>query len=118
MNYHLNFHRLFTEERPVKIQQQFKNLRALSDVISPENGFALYFLGYLQSKIYGKIESDIIQRLENRVATSPYWKDRLHAFGLSTDDLLAANFRNKDIPRLVAGRLPVDLDTSPVPGIY
>ena len=64
MNYHLNFHRLFTENRPVKIEQQFKNLRALSDIISPENGFALYFLGYLQSKVFGKIEPEIIQRLE------------------------------------------------------
>src|SRR3990167_8723127 len=40
MNYHLNFHRLFTETRPVKMQQQLKSLRVLSDVISPENGFA------------------------------------------------------------------------------
>lgn len=118
MNYHLNFHRLFTEDRPVKIQQQFRNLRALSDVISPENGFALYFLGYLQSKMYGKIDPDIIQRLEHRIATSLYWKDRLYAFGLSIDDLLAGNFRNKDIPRLVAGRLPEDLDASPVPGLH
>ena len=43
MNYHLNFHRLFTEKRELKINQQIQNLKALSDVISPENGFALYF---------------------------------------------------------------------------
>ena len=118
MNYHLNFHRLFTETRPVKIEQQFKNLRALSDVISPENGFALYFLGYLQSKMFGKIDPEIIRRLETRIATSSYWKDRLHAFGLSVEDLRAGNFRNKDIPRLVAGRLPQDLDHSPVAGLH
>lgn len=118
MNYHLNFHRLFTENRPIKIEQQFKNLRALSDVISPENGFALYFLGYLQHKVFGKIEPDIIQRLETRIATSLYWKDRLHAFGLAIEDLRSANFKNKEIPRLVAGRLPEDLDSSPVPGLH
>ncbi len=118
MNYHLNFHRLFTENRPVKIEQQFKNLRALSDIISPENGFALYFLGYLQSKVFGKIEPEIIQRLEKRIATSLYWKDRLHAFGLSVEDLRASNFKNKDIPRLVAGRLPEDLDATPVAGLH
>lgn len=118
MNYHLNFHRLFTENRPVKIEQQFKNLRALSDVISPENGFALYFLGYLQSKVFGKIEPEIIERLEKRIATSLYWKDRLYAFGLSVEDLRASNFKNKDIPRLVAGRLPEDLDVTPVAGLH
>ena len=118
MNYHLNFHRLFTENRPVKIEQQFKHLRVLSDVISPENGFALYFLGYLQDKVFGKIEPEIIQRLEKRIATSSYWKDRLHAFGLSIEDLRARDFKNKDIPRLVAGQLPQDLDSTPVPGLH
>ena len=118
MNYHLNFHRLFTENRPVKIKQQLKNLRVLSDVISPENGFALYFLGYLQHKVFGEIEPEIVQRLETRLSTSPYWKDRLHAFGLSVSDLRTANFKNKEIPRLVAGRLPEDLDFSPVPGLH
>jgi radical SAM superfamily enzyme YgiQ (UPF0313 family) len=118
MNYHLNFHRLFTENRPVKIKQQLKNLRVLSDVISPENGFALYFLGYLQHKVFGKMEPEIVQRLETRLSTSPYWKDRLHAFGLSVSDLRTANFKNKEIPRLVAGRLPEDLDFSPVPGLH
>lgn len=117
MNYHLNFHRLFSEKRTVKIDQQFKNLRALSDIISPENAFALYFLGYLQSKVHGEIDPIIISRLEHRLATSTYWADRLKAFGLSIADLHTAEFKNKDIPRLVAGRLPDDLDNSPIIGL-
>ena len=71
MNYHLNFHRLFTEDRPVKIQQQFQHLQTLCDVISPENGFALYFIGYLQHKVDGKIEPATIDRLRTRLETSP-----------------------------------------------
>ncbi len=117
MNYHLNFHRLFSESRPIKIEQQFKHLRILSDVISPENGFALYFLGYLQHKVRGVIEATILQRLERRLTTSTYWQDRFHAFGLSLDDLKSGDFKNKDIPRLMAGQLPEDLDSSPVPGL-
>ena len=101
MNYHLNFHRLFTENRPIKIEQQFKNLRSLSDVVAPENGFALYFLGYLQHKFYGKIEPEIFSRLEDRLATSGYWRNRLHAFGLSIDDLRNGSFEGKDIARIV-----------------
>lgn len=108
MNYHLNFHRLFTEQRPIKIEQHFKTLGALSDVISPEHGFALYFIGYLQAKAYGRIDPQIIERLTNKLEGSPYWCERFRAFGLSVDDLRTRNFRNKEIPRLVPGKMPVD----------
>lgn len=117
MNYHLNFHRLFTEKRVVKISQQLKNLQTLSDIISPENAFALYFLGYLQSKVYGSIDPMTISRLERRLETSTYWADRLKAFGLSISDLHTVDFKNKNIPRLVAGRLPDDFDNSPIIGM-
>jgi len=108
MNYHLNFHRLFGETRPSKIRQQLMNLGALSDVISPEHGFALYFTGFLQHRLDGRIDPVIIARLERRLAGSPYWADRFQAFGLSVDDLKRADFRNKEIPRLLPGALPQD----------
>ena len=106
MNYHLNFHRLFSEERPGKMRQQLMNLRALSDVISPEHGFALYFTGYLQHKLEGRIDRRLIERLEQRLSLSDYWSDRFSAFGLSVADLKDGNFANKEIPRLVPGELP------------
>ncbi len=87
MNYHLNFNRLFTETRPVKIEQQRKHLRILSDVISPENGFGLYFQGYLTYRVTGQLPTAVVQRLERRLESSPYWADRFRAFGLSVDDL-------------------------------
>ena len=108
MNYHLNFHRLFGEERPNKIRQQIMNLATLSDVISPEHGFALYFNCYLQHKLNGTIDRNIIARLEHKLAESVYWSDRFHAFGLSVEDLKIANFQNKSIPRLLPGQVPVD----------
>jgi len=76
MNYHLNFHRLFTEKRPVKIRQQLQNLKVLSEVISPENGFALYFLGVLEHQLNGVVPPSIVERLRRRLETSPYWADR------------------------------------------
>lgn len=82
MNYHLNFRRLFTEDRPVKIEQQFAHLKTLSDVISPENGFALYFTAYLQRKFHGRADPDVVERLARRLDTSPYWRDRFAAFDL------------------------------------
>jgi radical SAM superfamily enzyme YgiQ (UPF0313 family) len=108
MNYHLNFHRLFTETRPMKIEQQFMNLRALSDTISPEHGLALYFTGYLQHKLYGKIDADVIERLSAKLEESVYWRERFRAFGLSVDDLKSGNFANKEVPRLLPGQLPHD----------
>jgi radical SAM superfamily enzyme YgiQ (UPF0313 family) len=87
MNFHLNFRRLFTETNRVKIEQQFAHLRTLSDVISPENGFALYFTAYLQQKFMGKIERGIMERLTARLETSPYWRDRFAAFDLKIEDL-------------------------------
>jgi len=103
MNYHLNFHRLFSEERPVKMRQQLSNLAALSDVISPEHGFALYFTGYLQHRLDGSMDPTIVERLDRQLMQSKYWNDRFHAFGLSVDDLRHADFRNKHIPRLLPG---------------
>ena len=107
MNYHLNFHRLFTEERAVKIEQQFDHLQTLSDVIAPENGFALYFRGYLHHKVHGEPNQEMIERLRQRLDTSDYWQDRFAAFGLTVEDLETGNFRNKDIPRLA----PITLGT-------
>ena len=108
MNYHLNFHRLFTEDRPVKLNQQLLNLTALSDVISPEHGFALYFTGYIQHKLTGRIDPALIERLRTQLASSAYWSDRLRAFCLELSDLETGEFKNKHIPRLLPGRLPTD----------
>jgi radical SAM superfamily enzyme YgiQ (UPF0313 family) len=87
MNYTLNFERLFTEARPDKIQQQLQHLAALSDIISPENGFALYFSGVLQQHLHGSTDAEILERLESRLSTSGYWRERFQRFGLQPDDL-------------------------------
>ncbi len=108
MNYHLNFHRLFSEERQVKLHQQLMNLTALSDVISPEHGFALYFQSYIQHKLTGRIDHTLVARLKKKLDESAYWNDRLRAFGLSWTDLEGADFKNKHIPRLVPGHMPVE----------
>ncbi|MBL6935309.1 MAG: radical SAM protein [Alphaproteobacteria bacterium] len=101
MNYHLNFHRLFHEDRPLKVDQQIATLINLSDLVAPENAFALYFLGFLSQKRDGAIPPSVIERLSARLETSEYWQSRFSAFGLSADDLCNNDFRNKHIPRLL-----------------
>lgn len=108
MNYHLNFHRLFSEDHRTKLEQQLKHLWALSDVISPDHGFGLYFIGYIQNKLDGRIDPVIIKRLKKKMETSEYWRERMTAFGLHVEDLIDGNFRNKEIPRFLPGQLPHD----------
>jgi len=99
MNYHLNFNRLFHETRPVKLKQQIANMQNLSDVIAPENGFALYFQGVLQHRIEGRIDPALVSRLKRRLASSGYWQDRLAAFDLRAEDLETMRFETKDAQR-------------------
>jgi radical SAM superfamily enzyme YgiQ (UPF0313 family) len=103
MNYHLNFHRLFTETNPIKVDQQMKVLRNLSDVVAPENGFALYFLAYLQIRNGEQPEDGLLERLRDRLNSSPYWRDRFEAFGLSAEDFIDGNFSGNRAPTLTFG---------------
>lgn len=96
MNYHLNFRRIFHETRPEKMRQLTLHLNTLADLISPENGFALYFLGVLQHRQMGRIDPGLIDRLRQRLMTSAYWSDRLRSFGLAVEDLETGHFEGKE----------------------
>jgi radical SAM superfamily enzyme YgiQ (UPF0313 family) len=109
MNYHLNFRRIFGEERPEKITQLNAHLNILADVISPENGFSLYFLAYLDFKKRGETDPLLIDRLERRLETSPYWSDRFAAFGLNVNQLRETNFEIQESPKIV-----IDGNLSPI----
>jgi hypothetical protein len=87
MNYHLNFSRLLSESREIKVSQQLKNLNNLSDVVSPENGFALYYSVLLEHRITGKVNTSRLSRLHTCLETSLYWKDRLATFNIDVDRL-------------------------------
>ena len=92
MNYHLNFKRLFTEERSIKLNQQIQYVTNIVEIIAPTNAFAMYFLGYLQSRLYNKIDSELIVRLEDTLRNSEYWSDRFFEFSLSSSHLSANYF--------------------------
>tara|TARA_Y100000588_G_scaffold395323_2_gene523406 strand:- start:13662 stop:15599 length:1938 start_codon:yes stop_codon:yes gene_type:complete len=93
MNYHLNFRPLFFEHRPVKLVQKLQYVKNISDLVAPENAFAMYFQGYLQSQVNGSIDPTLIENLENRLALSPYWSERFRDFNMSPNHL-----RTKDFP--------------------
>jgi len=103
MNYHLNFHRLFHEDRPVKIQLMLRQLATLSDKLSPDNALALYFIGYLQWKRDGAVDPRILSRLRRQLDASTYWRSRFATFGMAVDDLAQGRFPNAHVPRLRLG---------------
>ncbi len=92
MNFHLNFKRLFKENRPVKLLQSLKYVQNITDLVAPENAFAMYFCGFLQKKVYGYIDKTIIERLKQRLESSEYWKNRFEDFNLSVDHLVTETF--------------------------
>jgi radical SAM superfamily enzyme YgiQ (UPF0313 family) len=94
MDYYLNYHRLFFEERELKIGQQVMQLKKVSEILYPDHVFALYFLGYFQHRKSGIIDPTIVERLKRQLDTSEYWHLRFDAFGLSLKDLETGDFEN------------------------
>ncbi len=87
MNYKLNYERVHSEARPIKLKQQYQFVECICDVIAPDNALALYTKGILQIKLMGEVEGRLVEKLENQLRSSPYWRDRFDAFGLAVGDL-------------------------------
>mgnify|MGYP001405198741 CR=1 FL=1 len=104
MNYHLNFKPLFLEDRPVKLAQKLQYVTNISDLVAPENAFAMYFQGYLQHRVNGAIDPRVVENLEQRLALSPYWSARFRDFQMSPDHLKAREFPVYERPSASAQR--------------
>ena len=87
LNFHLNFKRLFKENREIKLDLNRKYLEHISDKIAPENAIAIYFSCYLDKKIDNKIDLNKINTLDKILHKSPYWKERFNDFHLKIDSL-------------------------------
>ena len=92
MNVRLNFERLFRETRQVKLQQQLTWLEYVSTRTAPDNALILYFYAYLQWRVLGEIEDDLIMAIAERLDQSDYWKDKFNLFGLDLKQIVYYNF--------------------------
>ena len=92
MNFHLNFKKLLEEDRQIKLIQKFKYVESITDLISPENCLALYFLGYLENKIFDKIRESTKKKLETRLKKFSYWQKKFDQYNLSPEHLKTKNF--------------------------
>ena len=97
MNFHLNFKKLLDEDRPLKLQQKYDYVKNITDLVSPENCLALYFLGYLEKKIYGTISIETIENLEIRLEKFKYWQERFDQYKLSPSHLREQQFNFEQI---------------------
>lgn len=82
MNVRLNFERLFTENRQIKLQQQLTWLEYVATKTAPDNALILYFYAYLQWRVLGEIDEDLIGAIYERSQTS-YWREKFDIFGLN-----------------------------------
>lgn len=102
MTFHLNFVRLLEEDRTIKLDQQFKWLKYISEVVTPDNVFAKYFLGYLYYKSGEDIPKKLISDTKKILSTNTYWRERFNNFELSVDHLKNVDF--SQISTLVSER--------------
>jgi radical SAM superfamily enzyme YgiQ (UPF0313 family) len=90
MNFRLNYARVLGEHRPLKLDQHRRLLQSVCNMIAPDNAFALYMLAVVQRRLDGAADPQVLARLRRQHATSPFWHDRLAAFGLHPDDVGAS----------------------------
>ncbi len=94
-NYYLNFHRLFMETRKHKMEQQLRNLENICAIVAPGNGFAIYFRALLQSRLFNRVNSDVVADLENVFRNSKFWPKVFESLGLSLDHVKNNCFPDK-----------------------
>jgi radical SAM superfamily enzyme YgiQ (UPF0313 family) len=92
MNYRVNFLKLFQESRKLKLEQQYKWLSYVHKLSAPDNALIMYFCGYLQYRLMGKVNEALILKLEEKLSQSAYWGERFGLIGLSSDHLKFNNF--------------------------
>ena len=87
MNYHQNYKPLLNEKRSEKLSQKLLHLKHIYEVIAPDDAMAMFYAGYLQKRLDGKVEDQLLNRLSATLSKSPYWYDRFRDFDLSVSQL-------------------------------
>lgn len=82
MNFHLNYKRLDHETRPVKLAMQQRYVEHICDAIAPDNAFAMHYSMVLSQKRGQGVTEHQRQRLQQRLAESPEWRQRFVDFQL------------------------------------
>ena len=84
MVFHLNYRKIFQENRPEKFEQLTRYLRYICDVVAPNDAYAMYFLSLIERRRGRRPDPERLRHLEALLARAPYWADRFRDFGLDT----------------------------------
>lgn len=87
MNYHQNYKPLLEEQRPEKLRQKALHLKHIYEVVAPDDAMAMFYAGFLQKRLHGKADREIISNLAATLNGSPYWNDRFRDFDLSISQI-------------------------------
>jgi radical SAM superfamily enzyme YgiQ (UPF0313 family) len=87
MNYHLNFKRLFQENRKIKLEQQYRYVRNIAELVAPNNAFAIYFASFLHNRLKEGIDESLLNQFNNTISNNPYWRKRCTEFGLKIEHI-------------------------------
>tara|TARA_B100000963_G_scaffold361866_1_gene400410 strand:- start:1072 stop:3042 length:1971 start_codon:yes stop_codon:yes gene_type:complete len=107
MNFRINFARLLREQRPDKIDQQYRFLKHITTKTAPDNAMMIYFFGLMEKKSFGKVSDITKTRLKERLNNSNYWSEKFDSLNLSFDDIklekFPENISNCGIPNNYTG---------------
>ncbi len=92
MNFRINFARLLREERPEKLDQQYRFLKHITTKTAPDNAMMIYFFGLMEKKFIGKISDTTKTRLKERLNNSSYWAEKFDSLNLSFDNVNKEKF--------------------------
>ena len=83
MNYYLNFEPLLKINQKDKIDQNYKWMNYVSDVVAKNDPIAIYYKMIMQKKHQGFYEKMDVDRYKNIIDKSSHWKNNISQLGLS-----------------------------------
>jgi radical SAM superfamily enzyme YgiQ (UPF0313 family) len=87
MNFHQNYKPLLEEQRPEKLRQKALHLKHIYEVVAPDDAMAMFYAGFLQKRLHGRADEEILSNLAVTLNESPYWNDRFRDFDLSISQI-------------------------------
>jgi len=93
LNYELNFKRLDKNFSKIKLEQQYRYMNNIANLVAPDDAFALYFGIYMNYRYNSNIDKVMFERLKQCLNSSQYWQRRFKEFGLNVTDISIDNFR-------------------------
>jgi len=82
MNYYLNFERLLRENVKEKIEQNYKWMNYVSDVVAKNDPIAIYYKMLMHKKFKGFSNEEDLKKFKSITENSVTWKNNIAQLGL------------------------------------